>query len=874
MAVALRTYFAFCVFVWAAISCLTVSSASANNPIAIIPENQAALEILQQRQATGTAVTADWLRLGDTAENLCDGPFGAVFPDNVYKIPPDDPAGEYPQVVSGAGLPDPDLKHEPLASGLRLQSVPSPGASKYLLTVQIFSDALFEDVGVSLRIPEQVIITAIDRELSTTAVLEEYLAVTPNIRYRDYSIGNAAPIGKLGTRQFRFMLENLPELGQLELRVSAKDIEHHQAHTSYSRLAFADLAGRGTLYASPDLLSSVLEAELHYACENKNKLGPLYRASTLLGDMLYGKAVFVPDFSVTGPSTAERCLQGTLEFSNVQGGRHPVPGAAVHLVDGLAGYSAPILSQHVDASGNFKFEFDAATVDSPTADVNLNLVFETEGVNAEVFADNAHTKHWGIGLFESAAVDLESHLVANQCVNIGTLYADSGANQENNYAFEIFSALHLAKQALADIGGAQDQVTAVYPTPAASGLPQSISLFQPDDGQGNPRLVVAPPDPHSWDTLYHEYGHFLQHARGMVNPMPGVPHFIYQNHCESIGKQLAIEFAWYEAWPTALGMVLQKQLPEDYWEILSVGDGAYSRIELDGSHDDEHFDPEALPLPSKAGEATEAVITAALWELYENASFRDDYTEPDSTERILTPASSWLTHSQELLDWHLSGFNRDKLPVLAGSGSPPAFDRRIGGLWSRHRVGPSFLVSGESPPNKLSSRWLFSLVNGPNCDGQLLPDNGVNYFVRVYAADYQSIVWEGVPDDSPVVAIPVSELNTFLTGSGETLHWHPVAVHPCEAAELDTASSTSADSCDTGHASYPGTGPYVGTGWTMVDDVPICPAWLFYALAAAVLLLLVLVVMLLRTGTGWIALLLVLLLLALLLYRYWHCLTS
>jgi hypothetical protein len=852
------------------------------DPIVIAdPPDPAVPLVIDRRDGLDQLVAADRIRLRRRVADICDTQEATGIPRDVGRVPAALSADAVVEPSPAAiHLPHPQLEYHPVAVQLGLRVWPPGPPGHYLLSVDVHTRELVRDLRVSLRLPAQVQLRALDRELSLVGELPEYIAVTPDLEYRDYVIGNAGPAGQPGTRRFRFVLSELPELGQVELKMQARSIDYRTAESSFDRLFFSNYRRANDraapLFTSAGLLESVLRAELQQACAEDNA-ELVYLTSSLLGDLQYGNATFDPSFTTTGPTGEDFCLEGQLEFSDVQGNRHPVPGARARLV--LGGADAGDTKAQVDtsASGSFKFEFAASLIAGRGPANLLNLVFDAAGKHTDIYKTPAYVQAWSIGLLESAVVDLGAALLSGQCVDIGTLVADSAAHQENNYAFEVYSAIQLAGEVVAVAIPALAHLPVVYPSPPDDWLAQASSVFKADDGAGVASVIVAPLDPHNWDILHHEYGHYVQHLRNFPAP-PGQPHNINQNHCTSKSKRQAIEFGWYEAWPTAMGMVVQKELPPGYGNVPLLADGSYSRGDLDGNLlFEEHFDPDSFQLPSMASESTEFVITAVLWDLYQKASFHTSYTPPPLSERILAPFPAWLISTGEITVTSFSRFNSTVVPGLAGFGPAPALDPRIGALLSRHRLGPMFVGQGNDAVIKLSSRWLFPMVNGPNCDA-MTPAYPVHYFVRVFAADHKSVIWESEPSESAVVSVPLEELQTFLTGSGTTLHWHPGAVHPCEPPASPPLASESADeACDAAHASYPQTGPYLGAPWTMTDDHAICPPWLWAVLIALLLLLLALVVYLLVSGPALPAtLLLVLVLLALawFLYQYWYCLFS
>lgn len=87
---------------------------------------------------------------------------------------------------------------------------------------------------------------------------------------------------------------------------------------------------------------------------------------------------------------------------------------------------------------------------------------------------------------------------------------------------------------------------------------------------------------HNWDTLHHEYGHYVMDLANFENN-PGGSHSIQENLSVTHGKDHGNRLAWGEAWPTYFGTSLQQIRNSSVLGVPTVGDLRYSSINANGS---------------------------------------------------------------------------------------------------------------------------------------------------------------------------------------------------------------------------------------------------------------------------------------------------
>jgi hypothetical protein len=124
-----------------------------------------------------------------------------------------------------------------------------------------------------------------------------------------------------------------------------------------------------------------------------------------------------------------------------------------------------------------------------------------------------------------------------------------------------------------------------------------------------------------WDTVMHEYGHYVEHQMGtygidLIDFIYGAEHDFNEDDvvAHSNIKNYGLQLAWSEAWAYAFAFIAQEYYNENYMDI----DGAVPDVcdvELEGDFDCES--PRMLgENPLLGGEANEWAITCFLWDLF------------------------------------------------------------------------------------------------------------------------------------------------------------------------------------------------------------------------------------------------------------------
>lgn len=122
----------------------------------------------------------------------------------------------------------------------------------------------------------------------------------------------------------------------------------------------------------------------------------------------------------------------------------------------------------------------------------------------------------------------------------------------------------------------------------------------------------------SWDIIMHEYGHHVQKMLGIK--LLGLDHYINRDSADTpynYKKNISIQLAWQESWPTVFGMLAQRYYVEKdvLYDIKTVGDSYYTGY-------DRNFDLNATTL--QLGDRCEVSIMASLWNLFDSENDEND----------------------------------------------------------------------------------------------------------------------------------------------------------------------------------------------------------------------------------------------------------
>lgn len=126
--------------------------------------------------------------------------------------------------------------------------------------------------------------------------------------------------------------------------------------------------------------------------------------------------------------------------------------------------------------------------------------------------------------------------------------------------------------------------------------------------------MISAEDFNDFDTLTHEYGHFVEVSMGIYGPslfdliLNDPNHSSNSNHFEDKdNKVFAMELTWIESWATIFAQIAQKYYEYDYDAVPGIADIFDGR-----NYEIYTYNPDL------SGEAQENAVSAFLWDLYDN----------------------------------------------------------------------------------------------------------------------------------------------------------------------------------------------------------------------------------------------------------------
>lgn len=457
--------------------------------------------------------------------------------------------------------------------------------------------------------------------------------------------------------------------------------------------------------------------------------------------------------------TAATRVVGTVKFTDVAGGTHPVPFIKVEVWD--ANSSAPhqkLADGTTDANGNYQLQFAVNMADRP----DLYVISRATGPTVKVVDFNSPASDivWAI----------DSLPAVNDVVPGSELRIDITADNDlitrpSNVAFEIYAAVDVMARYVQSIG---------------QPLPRQVRVRYPraEDGSDylNDTIRLGGTDAHDWDNIHHEYGHHLQAIFGISNS-PGGPHALDENLCQSREKADGIHLAWGEGWPTFFSILMQSQKNLALMNVPNLGDTRYTDTKPSGMSLE--YDIENDFDTGGAGEGNEIAVQRILWDLYDS--------RPGEQEQISVPAANLF---QLAKDNHCDSFSAFWNVLMS---SRPANDSPVfAPLLTTHRVAPAPQSPAEGSQYSGGPAPTFSWNRAPGC-GQA---GSTKFQLIIYGDDVSTPRFEsGLLTVTSYTPTNTERLQIF-GGSNGPLNW-VVRVH-------DQGS--------------PATGKYLGRPRTIIDQ--------------------------------------------------------
>jgi hypothetical protein len=459
----------------------------------------------------------------------------------------------------------------------------------------------------------------------------------------------------------------------------------------------------------------------------------------------------VPGFQIDDHHGSNILVQGNLQWLDENGNSHPVFGASVDIRDEDLGFDENIVTVVSDVNGNYEAVVDN---DDGIGAGNRDIYVRVRTANSFV-----NTRTGGIlgGTYEIVGPVHDS-------TPDGTVINESftAANTGTGPAMSVFQAgTWIASYAHLRDGGI-DQVDIIWPNGDTG------SFY---DGA----VQIEQPDRWDWDTIHHEYGHFIMDQLD-IEDNPGGAHNI--GDCTSItrgSKDEGLRLAWGEGWPTFFGTTGQQVVGMGGLTVPRVGDAQYDDLE-DGSVS---YSMEAQDNNGK-GEDNEVAVQRLLWDLFDsNNDGRDTVSRSDATMWTAVDGADPETLSG---GW-----------AALRAGQSNQMQLLMGEIASDHIIGPRLTSPAEGAtvsPASANFSWNADVGCDPAFDGNSF--DLVFYNPSTFA---QTLVVPGLSGTS--TSLSAGQLSTLLA-SGHNAIW---------AVEGRNTNS-------------PSTGPYLGEGRAVVVNTP------------------------------------------------------
>jgi hypothetical protein len=192
------------------------------------------------------------------------------------------------------------------------------------------------------------------------------------------------------------------------------------------------------------------------------------------------------------------------------------------------------------------------------------------------------------------------------------VYTVTGTNTDDQgRAFAVHQSMALAVPYANRLNGAAFRdLDVVYPNG------DTFSFFDGTD------LMIEGVDQYDWDTIHHEYGHFVAQQLS-IEDNPGGQHNLGDNLSETRGsKDIGTRLAWGEAWPTYFAISLQQVENAAALGVPRVGDTRYQSFETAATGID--YSMEDNNGGGAPGEDNEVAVQRVLWDLYDANSDAGD----------------------------------------------------------------------------------------------------------------------------------------------------------------------------------------------------------------------------------------------------------
>lgn len=418
-------------------------------------------------------------------------------------------------------------------------------------------------------------------------------------------------------------------------------------------------------------------------------------------------------------ATNNTTVRGRLRWETDTGAKLPLRQTLVELRDKEPVGSRVIAYTYTDFDGYFSFEFDNpdAWYDLENGGLDVFIRWYTQGEGVLVAQDLAFTFN-----YMDSRVDENVQTGSDTEFNYYVSYDDSSAV---NKSFYVLQGMILGHNFARQMGfSSTSEIQVLYPIPPEG----AFSYYG--------WIVIGNEFFYDFDTLIHEYGHFLEQMMGNYGAsLPEIfynwpVHSSYTDHFEDKKqKEYAMELTWSEAWATAFAQIAQEYYKNDYIGEAGIAD------RCDGlCYDTYTYTPQS-------GEAQEDAVIAFLWDLYDN---------------VLGSYQTWWNYTTREGTYTLTDF------VNVVETYYPSRRGEIGEIMAAHQISPGKLtIKNRSSVSATTPPTLSWQVNGST-------NNPNNRFQVVFYDKYGNYI-----NSSPAITSTQTNDSTYIYSISQSV-WNQV----------------------------------------------------------------------------------------------------
>jgi hypothetical protein len=368
------------------------------------------------------------------------------------------------------------------------------------------------------------------------------------------------------------------------------------------------------------------------------------RLNELIG--LPGKgAALAGEGVVTSGGDDSITIQGNVRWQDENGDWHPVWFGKI--VAGSPGSSARTVT---DIAGNYS----AVLAGGPGGnDVVVNYVLQNEWIT---------TRGPGFYRAETTYEDVPGGTVLNVSFSFEAGGADLVGHRANDANSVFQAATWIAAYAASDLVGYLSQLLVYWPSGEDGSSYDGTSVW------------IEEADRYDWDTIHHEYGHYVMDWFD-ISSSSGGPHHV--GDClvavSGLPKDRGNRLAWGEGWPTYFGTTGQIEMEMASLGVPRVGDTSYEDLEDSAvSYSLESQDSLGR------GEDNEIAVQRLLFDLYDSN---------DDSRDTISSSDNWIWTEMRTEDHWLRSLSLYWTNLRSGRSNRTQL--QMGGIAADHEIGPT-----------------------------------------------------------------------------------------------------------------------------------------------------------------------------------------